>query len=74
VLLETEERMIMARTILRLRQIEQRTGVPINTLRWLRHRGQGPKTFLLAGRVVAFEDDVDLWVERQRQDDPLGAA
>jgi predicted DNA-binding transcriptional regulator AlpA len=64
----------MARTILKLRQIEERTGVPINTLRWLRHRGEGPKTFLLAGRVVAYADDVDAWVKQAQQSDPLGAA
>jgi hypothetical protein len=39
----------MARRILRLPDIEQRTGVPIATLRWYRHRGIGPKT-VPAGR------------------------
>jgi len=64
----------MARRILRLPDIEQRTGVPIATLRWYRHRGIGPKTFLLAGRVVAYEDDVDAWVNQARQTDPFSVA
>jgi hypothetical protein len=65
----------MDRKILRLTEIHERTGVPINTLRWLRHTGRGgTKTFLLAGRVVSYEDDVDAWVESSRQNDPIGAA
>lgn len=64
----------VTRKILRLPQIADRTGVPIATLRWYRHRGIGPKTFRLAGRVVAYEDDIDAWVNQARQSDPLGAA
>ena len=61
----------MSRKILRLPEIEQRTGVPVATLRWYRYRGVGPKTFLFAGRVVAYEDDVDAWVNQARDTDAV---
>jgi len=55
----------MSRTILTLQEIADRTRVPINTLRFYRSTGQGPKTWRLAGRVVAFEDDVERWLDEQ---------
>lgn len=56
----------MNRRILRLQEISDRTGVPVATLRWYRHRGLGPQTWLLGRRVVAYEDDVETWIEDQR--------
>jgi predicted DNA-binding transcriptional regulator AlpA len=64
----------MARKIMRLSEIAEYTGVPLATLRYYRHLGIGPKTFLLGNRVVAYEDDVTAWVEQARADDPVGAA
>jgi len=57
----------MSRTILRLEQIADRTGIPVATLRYYRHLGAGgPPTWKLAGRVVSYEDEVDAWIEEQR--------
>lgn len=56
----------MARTILRLAELSERTGIPVSTFRWYRHQGIGPKTFLLGGKVVAFEDDLEVWLDEQR--------
>lgn len=53
----------MARRIITLEQISEKTGVPIATHRYYRATGQGPKTFKLGGKVVAFEDDVDAWIQ-----------
>lgn len=53
----------MTRKIVTLDQIHERTGVPLNTLRYYRATGTGPKTFKLGGRVVAFEDDVEAWIQ-----------
>lgn len=55
----------MTRTILRLEQITERTGIPLATLRWYRQRGMGPKTWKLGRRVVAYEDDVQAWLDEQ---------
>ncbi|WP_282946999.1 helix-turn-helix transcriptional regulator [Cellulomonas endometrii] len=51
--------------LLKLPEISEQTGVPINTLRSLRASGRGPKTFMLAGRVVAKREDVNAWVQEQ---------
>jgi predicted DNA-binding transcriptional regulator AlpA len=59
--------MRMTRKILRLEQIAERTGVPLATLRWYRHRGEGPRTWRLGRRVVAYEDDVNSWLDQQAQ-------
>lgn len=55
----------MTRTILRLEQVAERTGIPLATLRWYRHQGTGPKTWKLGRRVVAYEDDVQRWLDEQ---------
>jgi len=55
----------MTRKILRLPEVATMTGIPLNTLRFWRATGQGPKTFRLGGVVVAFEDDVDAWLTEQ---------
>lgn len=53
------------RRIINLKQIEDTTGIPVNTLRSWRSSGEGFQTFRLGGRVVAYEDDVWAWVESQ---------
>ena len=62
------------RTIVRLEEIAARTGVSIHTLRYWRARnqGEGPRTFRLGRRVVAYEDDVERWISEQAARD--GAA
>jgi predicted DNA-binding transcriptional regulator AlpA len=64
----------MTRRILRLQEITDRTGIPLATLRWYRHRNVGPKTWKLGRHVVAYEDDVNAWIEQQAAADPQGAA
>ena len=58
-----------ARQLLRLEEISARTGVPVSTLRYYRHRdrGEGPPTFRLGRRVVAYVEDVDAWVAAHRR-------
>ena len=57
----------MNRKLMRLEEISEATGVGVPTLRWWRHRdrGEGPPTFKLGRRVVAYEDDVARWVDAQ---------
>ena len=55
----------MARTLLHFPQISERTKVPESTLRYWRHIGEGPPIFRMGRRLVAFEDQVDAWVEQQ---------
>ena len=63
----------MSRTILDLAGISQKTGIPINTLRFYRSTSQGPKTFKLGGRVVALESDVDDWIQAAYNAEQVGA-
>lgn len=66
----------MTRSILRLPEVSDRTGIPLATLRWWRHQGIGVPTFKLGRRVVAYADEVDAWVAAQRAaaQEPQGAA
>lgn len=54
-----------ARAILKLSEVSTRTRMPLSTLRYLRHRGLGPPTWKLGGRVVAYEDEVETWLEEE---------
>jgi predicted DNA-binding transcriptional regulator AlpA len=52
--------------ILRLPDIEARYGIPLATLRHMRATGQGPKFFVLAGRVVVWRRDFLDWVSAEQ--------
>ena len=53
--------------VLTLEQIAERTGLPLNTLRYYRVRGEGPKTFRLGRRVVGMSSDVEHWIAAARE-------
>jgi hypothetical protein len=46
--------------------VSERTGVPINTPRYWRHLGLGPKAFKLGRRVMYAVDDVEAWIDQAR--------
>ncbi len=45
------------------------TRLPVATLRYLRHRGEGPPFFRLTRRVVVKESDLYTWIEQRSQAD-----
>lgn len=49
--------------IITLEEVSERTRIPLATLRYYRATKQGPKMFKLGGRIVAYESDVDGWIE-----------
>jgi predicted DNA-binding transcriptional regulator AlpA len=51
--------------LLRLPEVAELTGLPVNTLRFWRHQGTGPKSVKLGRRVVYRECDVAAWIEEQ---------
>lgn len=53
--------------LLRFAEIAERTGVPVETLRYWRKRGEGPPMFCLGRRLVAYEDEVERWIAAQRE-------
>jgi predicted DNA-binding transcriptional regulator AlpA len=48
-----------------MEEVETATRVPLDTLRYWRHIGKGPKSFKLGNRVVYKRSDVEAWIEAQ---------
>ena len=47
-------------------QVAEYLKTPATTIRWWRHIGQGPKSFKLGARKVAYlRRDVEAWLEEQ---------
>jgi predicted DNA-binding transcriptional regulator AlpA len=51
--------------LLSIAEASGRTTVPVPTLRYYRHKGTGPKSFKLGGRVVYKVSDVEAWIQQQ---------
>jgi predicted DNA-binding transcriptional regulator AlpA len=47
------------------RQLSETYGWPMATLSDWRHKGIGPRSFLLGGRVAYKLEDVEQWIEQQ---------
>lgn len=61
----------MAESLLMIEEVSERTRVPLSTLRYYRHRGEGPRSFKIGRRVMYRQEDVDAWIgEQMRRDDP----
>lgn len=54
------------RKVLHLPEVAALINVPLGTLRRWRHSGDGPPTWKLGARVVAYEDEVLDWLDAQR--------
>lgn len=52
-------------TLLTLSEVEEKYGIPVETLKWYRKVGRGPKSFLLAGRIRYRLSDCEAWVQAQ---------
>lgn len=44
-------------------EVAEVTRIGVNTLRWYRHNGTGPKGAKIGGRVMYRRTDVEAWVE-----------
>lgn len=51
--------------IIGMEEVSAMTGTPINTLRFWRQRGVGPKSGRFGRRVVYREVDVRAWIDAQ---------
>ena len=51
--------------LLRIREVSDLTGIPVNTLRSWRQGGTGPVSHRLGGRVVYRRSDVEAWKQSQ---------
>jgi len=59
----------MGRTILTLPEVAELTRRPVATLRYWRHRGEGPRSYKLGRAVVYDLADVLAWLDKQRARD-----
>lgn len=53
-----------APVLLTLEEVSAETRIPVNTLRYYRQKGVGPKFAKLGGRLMARRDDVIEWVNQ----------
>lgn len=51
-----------AHPLMTMEEVSAETRIPVNTLRFYRHKGSGPKFAKLGGRLMARRDDVDKWI------------
>jgi DNA-binding transcriptional MerR regulator len=56
----------MTRTILRTQEVSDLTGVSVDTLRYWRYRGIGPRSYKVGRRVVYDLAEVNRWLDEQR--------
>lgn len=58
--------MIEAPEIWYTAQVAEYLKIPATTIRWWRHAGQGPKSFKMGARKVAYlKSDVEDWLQQQ---------
>lgn len=55
----------MTKRVLTLEEVSDRTRIPMTTLRFYRFEGRGPRLWKLGGRLVAYDSDVEAWIEEQ---------
>jgi predicted DNA-binding transcriptional regulator AlpA len=55
----------MAFELMLMEEVEELTRQPLDTLRYWRHVGKGPRSFKLGNRVVYKREDVEQWIEAQ---------
>lgn len=53
--------------LLTLEEISDFTHMPLATLRYKRHRGELPFIFKLGRRLVAYQSELDEWIDQQRR-------
>jgi excisionase family DNA binding protein len=52
-------------------EVSEETRIPVNTLRWYRHRGEGIRFAKIGGRLMARREDVEAWVEAAFETGPM---
>lgn len=54
-----------AREVLTIQQVAEITGLSVKTHRNMRSKGEGPRMWLLRGRVRCYRSDLDAWIREQ---------
>lgn len=53
--------------LLLLPEVAQMIRLPVATLRWMRHRGTGPRGFLVGRHVMFRRGEVKKWIKQQEE-------
>lgn len=53
---------VIAHRLMTMKEVSEETRIPLNTLRFYRHKGEGPKSALIGGKVMYRRDDVEAWI------------
>lgn len=48
--------------LMTMEEVSAETRIPVNTLRFYRHKGMGPRFAKLGGRLMAKREDVEKWI------------
>ena len=56
----------MSQELLDTKEVTGRTGIPAETLRYWRHRNEGPPSWKLGKRVVYDAAELQAWINQQR--------
>jgi excisionase family DNA binding protein len=51
--------------VLTIQQVAEVTGLAVKTLRNMRCKNEGPRMWLLRGRVRCYRSDLDAWMREQ---------
>jgi predicted DNA-binding transcriptional regulator AlpA len=58
----------MTTQFLRTAEASERLGIPVATLRWWRHVGDGPPSFKLGKKNVVYPlDELERWIARRQK-------
>ena len=53
--------------LLRTSEVSDMTNISKDTLRWWRHRGEGPPSFKMGKKIVVYPADLlELWIRNQQ--------
>jgi predicted DNA-binding transcriptional regulator AlpA len=59
--------------LLRTGEVRDQTGIPVATLGWWRHIGEGPPSFKLGKRIVVYPaDELERWIARRQKQTTRG--
>lgn len=58
----TEIKAVSTHHLMTMEEVSAETRVPVNTLRFYRHKGTGPKFAKIGGRLMARRQDVEAWL------------
>src|ERR1700733_13054172 len=59
--------------LLRTSEVSVKTGIREATLRWWRHRGEGPPSFKMGKKIVVYPADaLEIWIRSQQASSTKG--